>query len=83
MPIIYLHVTEDGCINIGGFLADNNTFLTLQTICNRILENHPYGRILHIKYLVLKSSFKIWFFVHLVFQYSKNALNYKEKYRNI
>ena len=27
--------------------------------CGRILENHPYGRILHIKYLALKSSLKI------------------------
>ena len=52
-------------------------------ICDRILENHPYGCILDIKYLVLKSSLKIWFFVHLLFQYSKNALNYKEKCRNI
>jgi len=55
----------------------------LISICDRILENHPYGRILHIKYLVLKSSLKIWFFVHLFFQYIKNALNYKEKCRNI
>jgi len=47
------------------------------------LENHPYGRILHIKYLALKSSFKFLLFVHLWFQYSKNALNYKEKCRNI
>ena len=37
---------------------------------------HPYG---HIKYLALKSSSKILFCVHLWFQYSKNALNYKEK----
>jgi len=29
------------------------------SICDRTLENHPYGRILHIKYLVLKSSLKI------------------------
>ena len=50
--------------------------------CDRILENHPYGRILHIKYLALKSSLKILFFVYAWFQYSKNALNYKEKYRN-
>ena len=51
--------------------------------CDRILENHPYWHILHIKYLVLKSSLKILFFLHLCFQYSKNALNYKEKCRNI
>ena len=34
-------------------------------ICDRILENHPYGHILHIKYLVLKSSLKILFLDHL------------------
>ena len=53
------------------------------SICDRILENHPYGRILLIKYLVLKSSLKILFFVHLWFQYNRNASNYKEKCRNI
>ena len=31
-------------------------------ICDRILENHPYGPILHIKFLSLKSSLKICFF---------------------
>ena len=54
-----------------------------QTLRDRILENHPYGRILYIKYLALKSSLKILFFVQLWLQYSKNALNYKEKCRNI
>jgi len=42
------------------------------------MENHPYGRILHIKYLVLKSSLTILLFVHFWFQYSQNALNYKK-----
>jgi len=28
----------------------------MNIICDRILENHPYGCILHIKYLVLKST---------------------------
>jgi len=45
-------------------------------------KNHPYGHILYIKYLALKSSLKILFFVYVWFQYSKNALNYKEKCRN-
>ena len=31
-------------------------------ICDRILENHPYGRILHFKYLALKSSLKFQLF---------------------
>ena len=35
-------------------------------IFDRILENHPYGRILHNKYLVLKSSLKILFFFFMV-----------------
>ena len=52
-------------------------------ICDRILENHPYGRISHIKYLALKTSLKFLFFVYVWFQYSKNALNYKQKCRNI
>ena len=47
-------------------------------ICDRISENHPYGHILHIKYLALKSSMKTLLFVHLWFQYSKNALNYQK-----
>ena len=38
---------------------------------DRILENHPYGRILYIKYLTLKSSLKILFSVQLWLQYSK------------
>ena len=54
----------------------------LFNICDRILENHSYGRILHMKYLALKSSLK-FFFVNVWFQYSKNTLNYKEKCRNI
>ena len=58
--------------------------LTLEkTICDRILENHPYGHIFHIKYVTLKSSLKFLIFVHVWFQYSENALNYKERYRNI
>ena len=48
------------------------------TICDRIVENHPYGSILHIKYLALKSSLIILLFVHLRCQYSKSALNYKK-----
>jgi len=51
--------------------------------CDQILENHPCGRILHIKYLVWKAAGKFIFFVHLLFQWSRNALNYKEKCRNI
>ena len=39
-------------------------------ICDWILENHPYGRILHVKYLVLKSSLKIFF----LFIYGSNAV---------
>ena len=46
-------------------------------IFDRILENNPYGCILHIKYLVLKSSLKIYFFIPLWFHYSKDTLNYK------
>ena len=48
--------------------------------CDWILENHPYGCILHIKYLALKSSLKILFFVYVWFQYSKNALGKVYKY---
>ena len=33
-------------------------------ICDRILENHPYGCILHFKYLALKSSLKFQLFTH-------------------
>ena len=33
-------------------------------ICDRILENHPYGRILHFKYLDLKSRLKFQLFTH-------------------
>ena len=32
-------------------------------ICDQILENHPYGCILHIKYLGLKSGLKFLFFL--------------------
>jgi len=39
-------------------------------ICDRILENHPYGRILHIKYLALKSSLKFYF----LFMYGSNTV---------
>ena len=55
-------------------------FPTFSHICDRILENHPYRRILHIKYLALKSSFKVLLSVYLWFQCSKNALNYKKKF---
>jgi len=49
----------------------------MMIIFDRILENNPYGCILHIKYLVLKSSLKIYFFIPLWFHYSKDTLNYK------
>jgi len=49
-----------------------------QLLCDRISENHPYGCILHIKYLALKSSLKLLLFVHLWLQCSENALNYKK-----
>jgi len=41
------------------------------TICDRILENHPYGCILHIKYFGSEKQFENFaFFVYSWFQYS-------------
>ena len=67
---------------LSGFLDANVADHNKENKCDRILENHSYGHILNTKYLVLKSSLKFFFFVHLWFQYSKNALNYKKKYKN-
>jgi len=44
------------------------------------LENQPYGRILHTKYLTLKSSLQITL---LCLQDTKDALNYQKNMRNI
>jgi len=44
-------------------------------IFDQILENHCYGRILHIKYLALKSSLKILLHIHLWFQLVKILWN--------
>jgi len=51
-------------------------------ICDRISENHPYGCILYIKYLALKSSLKFNFFIPLWLQNSKDTLNYQNNLRN-
>jgi len=41
---------------------------SVATICDQILENHPYGRKWHIKYLALKSSIQHWISTHLWLQ---------------
>jgi len=45
--------------------------------CDRILENHPYGRKWHSKYLLLKSSIQHWISTHLWLQEIINTQNYK------
>jgi len=41
---------------------------SIQNICDRILENHPYGCKWHSKYLALKTSIQHWISTHLWLQ---------------
>ena len=42
--------------------------LIIMNICDRILENHPYGHKWNSKYLALKSSIQLWISTHIWLQ---------------
>ena len=56
----WLHMITSPVFSIVAGLIANMPFficnIVNRLICDRILENHPYGRIQHIKYLAPKTS---------------------------
>jgi len=52
-------------------LHEATSHLKLLQICDRILENHPYGCKWRSKYLILKNSLEYWFLPIYVFNESK------------
>ena len=60
-PLFFITRDYENYYRLHYIAKGEKTIIQAFVICDRILENHPCGHILLIKYLALKSSLKFYF----------------------